>query len=76
MQQVHQPLCPHEVILGVWLPDEDPVVDALGHDKVPDPPHAVHVVEVHLDMQSTVSTQRSNQGQGIPARAVGIRTEA
>ena len=66
MQQVHQPLGPHEVILGIWLPDEDPIVDALGHNEVPNPPHAVHVVEVHLDMHSTISTEGSTRGKVFP----------
>eukprot|EP00191_Tetraselmis_sp_GSL018_P022290 CAMPEP_0177627312 /NCGR_PEP_ID=MMETSP0419_2-20121207/31134_1 /TAXON_ID=582737 /ORGANISM="Tetraselmis sp., Strain GSL018" /LENGTH=307 /DNA_ID=CAMNT_0019128453 /DNA_START=179 /DNA_END=1102 /DNA_ORIENTATION=- len=29
-------------------PQKDAVVDALGEDQVPEPPHAVHVVAVHL----------------------------
>ena len=48
VQQVHQALGTHNVVLHIRLPDKDPVLDALGHDKVSHPSHAVHIVEVHL----------------------------
>ena len=48
MQQVHQALGAHDVVLHIGLPDEDPVLDALGHNQVPHPSHAVHIIKMHL----------------------------
>ena len=56
MQQVHQALGAHNIILNIRLPDEDPVLDALGHYQVSHPSHAVHIVEVHLQGPGTPST--------------------
>lgn len=62
MQQVHHPLGAHNVVLEVRLPQEDLVVDALGHYQVAHPPHTVHIVEVHLHMHVAIIGRQSVQG--------------
>lgn len=50
MKQVHKAFHARDVILCILLPQEDPVVHALGQDEVSHPSDTVHIVEVHLRM--------------------------